>query len=411
MSRSAASAKQVSVKRGESPGSGTRYGRLGLLTAMIIGIFWGGYAVIGRLRSERRAAASAQADDQPTTLTRIHALGRLEPRGTILQLSPRSGNEGATVEQILVREGDDVPAGAVLAHLDNRERRLAALKEAEARLEVAEAKLQQVRTGAKAGDIDAQLASVRLAEEQAKVAKRDLERAQELQLRKAVTSEMLDMRQWELDRLILEQRRAAGILESLQEIREVDVRVAEKEVAASKAAVVRAKADAEACELIAPVAGRVLRIHTYPGERISDSGILELGDVRHMQAVAEVFEADVVRLCVGMKAEVKIDASEMRLSGTVAQIGNLVARKAVLTNDPVSDTDARVVEVRIQLNEDFEENVARLSNARVEISILLDSAGKNAADKNSATSPASPASLQDFGTLKHDDQNRKYLIP
>lgn len=50
---------------------------------------------------------------------------------------------------------------------------------------------------------------------------------------------------------------------------------------------------------------------------------------------------------------------------------NLVARKVVLTNDPVSDTDARIVEVRIQLDPEHLEYVARLSNSRVEVGIRL----------------------------------------
>jgi hypothetical protein len=52
----------------------------------------------------------------------------------------------------------------------------------------------------------------------------------------------------------------------------------------------------------------------------------------------------------------------------------------VLTNDPVSDTDARVVEVRIDLNSDQIESVTRLSNARVEITILLDIADSQSTD-------------------------------
>ena len=43
----------------------------------------------------------------------------------------------------------------------------------------------------------------------------------------------------------------------------------------------------------------------------------------------------------------------------------------MLTNDPVSDTDARVVEVRVDLDAAHLERVARLSNARVEISFCL----------------------------------------
>ncbi len=119
--------------------------------------------------------------------------------------------------------------------------------------------------------------------------------------------------------------------------------------------------------------GRVLRIHTHPGERISDKGILELGNVRRMQAVAEVFEADVAIIQPGMKVAVKIDASGKELSGHVVEIGNLVARKIVLTNDPVSDTDARVVEVRIDLDEQSLTQVERLANSRVEVRISLES--------------------------------------
>jgi HlyD family secretion protein len=303
--------------------------------------------------------------------THVYALGRLEPAGTILQLTPKSGNEGAIVDQLLVREGDDVAAGAIVAVLDNQSRRVAALHEAIARLEGAKARLQQVRAGAKRGDIDAQKAAVSLAETQSKVAARELARARDLLPKKAINDEQFEMKQWEYDRLVLEQQRAAALLKSLEEIREVDVQVAEKEVLAAQAAVERAQAEADASEVRAPVAGRVLRIHSRPGEKWSDKGILELGNVRQMHAVAEVFEGDVHLLSLGQFAEVRFDTTGTALTGHVTEIGNLVARKIVLTNDPVSDTDARVVEVRIQLDEEYMDQVARFSNARVEVSIQV----------------------------------------
>jgi HlyD family secretion protein len=179
------------------------------------------------------------------------------------------------------------------------------------------------------------------------------------------------LKQWEFDRLQLETRRTAAQLASLREIRDVDVLVAEKEILSAEASVAKADADVEASRILAPAAGRVLRIHTHPGERVSDAGIFEFGNVHQMQVVAEVFEADVAILHVGMVAEVKIDASAVMLTGRIVEIGNLVARKVVLTNDPVSDTDARIVEVRVQLDPDHLEYVARLSNARVEVSIRL----------------------------------------
>lgn len=317
--------------------------------------------------------------------THVFALGRLEPAGTVLQLMPRSGNEGATVERLFVREGDDVEAGATLAVMDNQSRRIATLKESQARLEAARAGLLRVKAGAKTGDVEAQQAVVALIEEQSRVSSRELSRVKELQKRNATTIEMIEQKQWEYDRLRLEARRAAAQLESLREIRDVDVLVAEKDVRAAEAAVAKAEADAAASELPAPVAARVLRIHTYPGEQVSDAGIMELGNVRQMQAVAEVFEADIPILQLGMASEVRVDASGELLRGRITDIGHIVARKAVLTNDPVSDTDARVVEVRIQLDADTTERVARLSNARVEVRILLEQSDRIPDRKSSGT--------------------------
>ena len=346
--------------------------RLRLLAVVLLaGTSVGSWFYYQHVHAQTVAAKSAAESLKPAKRVQVHSLGRLEPAGTILQLSPSSGNEGAVIERLLVKEGDDVDAGATLAILDNQARRMAALDEAQARLAAAEARLQQIKAGAKVGDIDSQQAVVNLAEAQSKVAARDLNRAKELHARQAISIELVDQRQWEYDRLQLEQRRAAGTLESLKEIRNVDVAVAEKEVAGARASVARTQADVDASVVVAPAAGRILKIHTHPGEKISERGVLELGDVLRMQAVAEVFEADVSLVRLGMRARISIDSSSHQIDGKVIEIGNLVSRKVVLTNDPVSDTDARVVEVRIDLNSDQIESVARLSNARVEVTILL----------------------------------------
>jgi HlyD family secretion protein len=301
----------------------------------------------------------------------VHALGRLEPASRILELAPESGNEGTTLRELLVQEGQDVPAGATLAVLDNHTRREASVAEARAALAAAKAKLAQVKAGPKAGDVAAQQAALALTQQQIRVTRRELDRAQELHQRKALTIEELDTKQWELDRLTIEQQRAAALLDSLCEIRETDVQAAAAEVDRAQAVLASAETQLNASLLRAPVAGRILRIHVRPGERLAQDGVLELGDVRQMQAVAEVFEADVSLLATGLKADVVVDGSGDKLEGTVVEIGQVVARKVVLTNDPVSDTDARVVEVRINLTPDSSARVARLSNSRVEVTIHL----------------------------------------
>jgi HlyD family secretion protein len=162
----------------------------------------------------------------------------------------------------------------------------------------------------------------------------------------------------------------------LSEVRETDVRAAQSDIDAAVAAVASARAELAGSELKAPLAGRILRIRTFPGERVDPQGLLELADVGSMQAVAEVYEGDVGLLSPGLSAKVVLDASGEELSGVVAEIGNAVARKVVLTNDPVSDTDARVVEVRIDLEAASAAKVARLSNARVEVFIQLSRIGE-----------------------------------
>ncbi len=301
----------------------------------------------------------------------VHALGRLEPAGRVLQISPQSGNDGTRVERLLVREGDDIPAGTTVAVLDNERLREASLAEAEARLGLAQSRLEQTKAGAKPGDIAAQQLSVDLQAEQMKVSEREFHRSRELHAKNVVTREDLDNKQWLLDRVTLEHRRAQELLKSIREVREIDVRVAERDVASAAASVRRAQVDLDSSQVRSPAAGRVLRIHTHEGERIGNQGLLELGDVLHMQAVAEIFETDVAQLRLGLKAVVKVDCLSEPISGDVAEIGHRVARKVVLTNDPVSDTDARVVEVRIRLSPADIERVARLSNARVEVNIEL----------------------------------------
>lgn len=375
-----------------SSGTLARRKSAGWISVLLLALAAGGWLLRDRLTSSSEPTQNHSLERPQRT--HVAALGRLEPAGTILELIPGTGNEGAVVERLLVGEGDDVEAGDVLAVFDNQARRRAAVQEAEARLASAEARLLQVKAGAKAGDIAAQKSVVLLAEAQSKVAARELERAKDLEQKKALTSEQLDLKRWEYDRLQLEQQRAAGVLKSLEEIRTVDVQVADKEVAAAAATLEKARAEAESSELRAPQKGRVLRIHTRPGERISDKGILELGNVRQMQAVAEVFEGDIPLISVGMPAEVRIESSDQPFTGRVTEIGHVVARKVVLTNDPVSDTDARVVEVRIQLDAEFQELVARLSNARVEIRIQL---------KSSATTDL-PESTQ-FSGQQHGPQS------
>lgn len=349
----------------------------------------------GYVRERAKSQQTSGALESATPpVRRIHALGRLEPRGTVLSISAPSGNEGARVEKLLVEEGHDVSVGQLMAVLDVAERRQAAVLEAEAKWNVAKAGLDQIRAGQKKGDIAAQAAVVQRMDAELKVAKKELDRARQLTSKQAMAPESLDQKQLAFDRSEIECVRARAQLESLREIRDVDVRLQEMEVAASAAAHARAVAELDAAKVYSRAAGRVLKINTYPGERISDEGILQIGDVTQMQAVAEIFEGDHQALRVGQKAFVRLTATGDQLVGRVAQLGLIVARKDILSNDPVSDTDARVLEVRVTLDPAEIPKVEQLSNARVEVGIEI-SDDVETSHNDSGTAVDSPRNRRD----------------
>ena len=158
-------------------------------------------------------------------------------------------------------------------------------------------------------------------------------------------------------------------LVALKEVRTVDVEHALAEVARARAELQRADADLEISMIRSPIAGSILRVNSRGGERIGTDGLLELGDTRQMDVVAEVHESDILKVKVSMSATVILRNLDRTLHGHVIEIGGLVGRNDVLSDDPVDDTDARVVEVRIRLDAQDGQLVTRMSYARVEVTI------------------------------------------
>lgn len=332
----------------------------------------------------------AKPEPQKTEVRRTHvsALGRLEPASRVLRVAVPSGNEGSCLAELFVEEGQDVAQGQLLATMDTHDRRAASVAEAQAQLAAARARLKQIEAGSKQGDINAAVAAVEIAARELEASERDLRRAEELHSRKAISVAERDDARVSYARAQQDHLRAQAQLESVREVRPVDVDVQRAEVELAAAALALAEQNLEATKVHAPVSGRVLKIHARSGETVDADGILELGQVEHMQAVAEVFEGDVPRIAVGQRATIRIDTTGQEFPGQVVEIGHIVGRKVVLTNDPVSDTDARVVEVRIDLAEDRPESVARMSRARVLVEISLAEPPAESSTKPSSTGDA-----------------------
>jgi HlyD family secretion protein len=140
------------------------------------------------------------------------------------------------------------------------------------------------------------------------------------------------------------------------------------EVARAELAMAQAELDRDTVR--SPVPGEIVAIHARSGERVGELGIAEIADTERMYVVAEVYETDVGRVAVGQRAIAESPALARPLTGRVERVGRKVGRQNVFPTDPAARTDARVVEVRILLDDGHASS--GLSNLQVDVAIEPD---------------------------------------
>ncbi len=340
----------------------------------------------------------------------VVALGYLEPASTVLNLSVPLALEGDRVAELLVTVGEAVEAGQVIAVLDSKDRLMRSLTQSQARLQEAERSLALVRAGEKEGAIAAQQATVtqlkadlegtisaqgatldRLRAEQ-RNAQVEFERFAQLYQQGAVSTSAQDEKQVALEiaqarvaeaeaeqgrsRQTLQSQIAAAqaTLNDISEVRPESLTLAQAEVDSAAAALALATTELSQAQIRAPISGKVLNIHSYPGEKIGEQGIVELGQTQRMIVVAEVDESDIQQIQIGQSAVIVADAFANELAGEVERIGQTVIKQSVFSNQPGSNLDSRVVEVRIALNAEDSQKAADLTNLQVEAAIQTDEA-------------------------------------
>lgn len=374
-----------------------------IITALLLAKF--NPSFYGQLLSISETEAPVPAP--PPEPTAVSALGQIEPEGEVIQLSVSSAAEGSKVEQLLVERGDKVQKGQVVAILDSHSSRLAALRSAKADVQTAQANLERVQAGAKQGDINAQQAEIdrisaeldgQIATQKATIARLAAElnnaevenkRYQQLFEDGAISAQTRDTRglrvdtiqqqlsaaRATLDRTIattqVQRNKALARLESITEVRPVDVQVSLAELEKANSTVKQAEAALALTEVRSPIDGRVLEVNVRPGEVVSDRGIVAIGQTDQMYVVAEVYETDIDRVRLGQKAIVTGSAFDEKLEGEIAQVGLEVKQQDVFESDPLVNTDNKVVEVKIRLSPESSKRVTALSNLQVQVVIAL----------------------------------------
>jgi HlyD family secretion protein len=338
----------------------------------------------------------------------VTALGRLVPEGEVTRLSAPHSINGVRVERLLVKEGDQVKAGQVMAYLEDYNRATSAYQQAKDKLQIAEAQLAQVKSGARSGDIEAQKAAVsrlqsqlksQIASSQADVSRiqAQLENAetengryQKLFREGAVSAAVADSKRLQADTIRKQldaakaslkgitstvndqQREAKARLESISEVRDVDVKLAKSQVQSAMTAITQAKADLELTYIKSPISGEVLKIFAKNGEVIATSGFAEIGKTSQMSVLAEVYQTDVQKVRKGQKATIRSTAFPGEIKGTVSEIGSQVDKQRIFTFNPAADTDRRVVEVKIRIdNPKDSQRLQSLTNLQVDVAIRI----------------------------------------
>jgi HlyD family secretion protein len=96
----------------------------------------------------------------PPPVKQIVGLGRLEPAGGIIKLSAPLALDGDRVKELRVQEGSKIRAGQIIAVLDSVDRLQATLIHERQQVAIAQAKLAQIKAGAKPGELVAQRATI-----------------------------------------------------------------------------------------------------------------------------------------------------------------------------------------------------------------------------------------------------------
>jgi HlyD family secretion protein len=277
----------------------------------------------------------------------VAALGRLEPEHGVLHIGVASTSRaiaGSIIAELLVDEGDWVETGQLLAITDTTAMARAIARRTEAELELA-------KQAAEAADSQSDEACTL-----ADVAASEAARRANLLARKLASKEETEQAEGDA-------RATAASCKAAQ----ANAQVARSAIRVAEARVAIEEAEIERSLVRAPVAGRVLEIHTRPGEFAGLEPLLDLGRTDHMFAIAEVYETDIINVKPGQKARISSDALPETLTGTVERVRHKVQKKDVIGTDPAARKDARIIEVEIRL--DDSEVTAGLTNLQVEVVI------------------------------------------
>ncbi len=232
----------------------------------------------------------------------ISTNGKIEPINSFEAHAPAP----ATVNKVLVAEGDHVKVGQLLVKLDDAEARAQAAR-ALAQLRSAEAALSGIKAGGTQEELLTTRADLTKAQAEQAEAQRNLQAIQKLQQSGGASPAEVEAAQSRA-------KKADADVQLLQA--KVNGRFSSPEVAKVEASAAEARAAyAAAQELLhhsnvtAPFAGTVYQVPVKPGSYVNGGDLLvQVANLEKVRVRAFVDEPEIGRLAKGQKVEIKWDA-------------------------------------------------------------------------------------------------------
>jgi len=267
--------------------------------------------------------------------------GAIEASGTVEATEADLGFQaGGRVDRVAFHEGDEVPAGAVVATLDAAELQ-ARLGQVQAGQSAAKALLAQLERGARPEELQQARAAADAARERLDEARRALERTRILYQGGAASREQFDQATTASQVAVAQDqqaREALRLVEAGPRREQIDAQRAV--VRQADAAVAQARAALDNAVIRAPFAGVVTVRHREPGEAVSPGlPVVTLLDPNDRWVRIYVREDQVGRVALGQKATIRSDSDpDSSYAGRVS----FIASEAEFTPRNVQTAEERV---------------------------------------------------------------------
>lgn len=269
------------------------------------------FAIIGKKQGWFGKAATIKVAVEKTELRTITetitANGKIQPEKEV-KISPDVSGE---IVEMRIKEGDQVTKGDLLCrikpdvYISQRDRSLAAISSAKARLAQSEAQFIQAELSFKR--------SKQLFDEQT-ISKSEFEQA-----------------------------------EASYQVAKSEVDAARFSVISTEASLKEANENLTKTSIYAPMTGTVSMLLVELGERVAGTNlmagteILRVADLSRMEAQVQVNENDIVRVNVGDTAIIEVDAYlDMKFKGIVTEIANS-AKTTGVSADQVTNFDVKIL--------------------------------------------------------------------